>query len=76
MDRISEIDVHKTVLDPVIIHGCESWLMNEKVKTVLNAWKTNLFGKLYGPVTEQDLWRIRTNQERGINTSIKPMIWW
>jgi len=29
----------------------------------LNTWEREMFRKIYGPVVEQGIWRIRTNHE-------------
>jgi hypothetical protein len=43
--------------------GCEAWSMTEKDKTRLNMWERKILRKVYGPVTEQGMWRIRRNEE-------------
>jgi hypothetical protein len=37
--------------------------MTEKDKLTLNTWQSQVLGKKYGPVIEEVLWRIRSNQE-------------
>jgi hypothetical protein len=37
--------------------------MTEKDKFTLNTWKSKVLRKTYGPVFEEVVWRIRTNQE-------------
>jgi hypothetical protein len=43
--------------------GCEAWSMTEKDKTRLSMWERKILRKVYGPVTEQGVWRIRRNEE-------------
>jgi hypothetical protein len=37
--------------------------MTEKDKTRLNMWERKILRKVYGPVMEQGVWRIRRNEE-------------
>jgi hypothetical protein len=37
--------------------------MTEKDKTRLNMWERKILRKVYGPVTEREVWRIRRNEE-------------
>jgi hypothetical protein len=63
MSRRVKIKIYKTILKPIVIFGCEAWSMTEKVKTRLNMWERKILRKVYGPVTEQGVWIIRTNEE-------------
>jgi hypothetical protein len=60
--RISEIKIYKTMLKQVVMYGCETWSKTRNIKIVLNKCKRKIL-KVYGTVTEQGLWGIRTNQE-------------
>jgi hypothetical protein len=53
-----KIKIYKTILKPIVKFGCESWSMTEKDKTRLNMWESKILIKVYGPVTEQGIWRI------------------
>jgi hypothetical protein len=61
--RIVKIKINKTILKPIVMLGCEAWSMTEQDKTRLNMWERNILRKVYGPVTEQGVWRIRRNEE-------------
>jgi hypothetical protein len=43
--------------------GCEAWSMAEKDKIRLNMWERKILRKVYEPVLEQGVWRIRRNEE-------------
>jgi hypothetical protein len=58
-----EVEIYKTVLKQSLIYGCQTCCKTEKQKIVLNPWVRKILRKLYGPVTEKEVWRIRTNQE-------------
>jgi hypothetical protein len=63
VSRIVKIKIYKTILKPVVVFGCEAWSMTEKDKTRLNMWERKILRRVYGPVTEQGVWRIRRNEE-------------
>jgi hypothetical protein len=57
VSRLSKFKIYKTVLKPVMMHECETGSIAEKKVN------RNILRKVYGTVTEQIIWRIRTNQE-------------
>jgi hypothetical protein len=59
----NSIGIYKTILKPTVMYGREAWSMTEKDKTRLNMWEREILRKVYGPVTEQGVWRIRRNEE-------------
>jgi hypothetical protein len=61
--RIVKIKIYKTISKPIVMFGCEAWSMTEQDKTRLNMWERKILRKVYGPVTEQGVWRIRRNEE-------------
>jgi hypothetical protein len=63
VSRIVKIKIYKTILKQIVMSGCEAWSMTEEDKTRLNMWERKLLRKVYGPVTEQGVWRIRRNEE-------------
>jgi hypothetical protein len=63
VSRMVKIKIYKTILKPVVMFGCEAWSMIAKDKTRLNMWERKILRKVYGPVTEQVVWRIRRNEE-------------
>jgi hypothetical protein len=62
-EQNSKIKIYKTILKPVVMFGCEAWSMTEEDKTRLNMWERKILRKVYGPVTEKGVWRIRRNEE-------------
>jgi hypothetical protein len=41
----------------------ETWAMTEKNMKRLSTWVREILRRIYGPVVEQGMWRIRTNNE-------------
>jgi hypothetical protein len=63
VSRIVKIKIYKSIFQPIVMFGCEAWSMTEKDRTRLNMWERKILRKVYGPVTEQGIWRIRRNEE-------------
>jgi len=39
------------------------WALTEKDMKRMSTWVRKILRRIYGPVVEQGMWRIRTNQE-------------
>jgi hypothetical protein len=50
------------MVKPVVLYGSETWAMTEMDRKRLGTWERKIL-RIYGPVKEQGIWRIRTNQE-------------
>jgi hypothetical protein len=45
------------MLKPTVMYGCETGSTTEKDEIILNTWERKIFKKMYGPVTEQEVWK-------------------
>ena len=52
---------HKTNL--IVLYGCEMWAVTEHIKSSLKTCEQKILRKTYGPVKDQNGWRIWTNDE-------------
>jgi hypothetical protein len=43
--------------------GCETWGMTEQMRSSLKTWEWKILSKVYGPINEQNGWRIRNDDE-------------
>jgi hypothetical protein len=62
------------IVKPVVVCGSETWSVTEMDMKRLNTWEKKMLRRIYGPVVEQGVWRIRNNQknkELGIVADIK-----
>ena len=50
-------------MKPVVVLGSETGVMNEMHINRLSTWDRKIVSRTRGPVAEQGIWRIRTNQE-------------
>jgi hypothetical protein len=46
-----------------IVVKCDAWSMTDNDKVTLNKWERKFARKVYRPVTEQRVWKIRTKEE-------------
>jgi hypothetical protein len=50
------------MVKPVVLYGSKTWAMTEMDMKRLGTLERKIL-RIYGPVEEQGIWRIRTNQE-------------
>ena len=55
----------KKMVKPVVVFGSEIWAVAEMDRKGLSTWEAKIFRRVYGPVVEQGMWRVRTDQELG-----------
>jgi hypothetical protein len=41
----------------------ETWVLTKKDETLISTWERKVLRKMFGPVNERNVWRIRSNQE-------------
>jgi len=62
MNKAVTITTYKTTFSSSF-YGSETWAMAEMDMKSLSTFERNILRMVYGPVVEQGMWRIRTNQE-------------
>ena len=63
MSKAFKIKIYGMMVKPVVVFGSKTWAMAETDMERLSTWERKILRKIYGPVVEQGMWRIRTNQE-------------
>jgi len=66
------MQIYKTLIRPVVTYGSETWTLTKSDENLLRIFKRKILRKIYGPIQEGDIWRIRDNE--GLNRSIKGRI--
>ena len=51
------------MVKPVVVFGSETWAVTDIDMKGLSTWQTKIFRRVCGPVVEQGMWRVRTDQE-------------
>ncbi|PNF13601.1 hypothetical protein B7P43_G17989 [Cryptotermes secundus] len=49
------------MIRPLLYYGCEGWTLNKKEESVINSFERKLLRRIYGPIKENGIWRIRYN---------------
>ena len=63
ISRSSKLQIYRTSVRPVVTYGSESWTLTMEEERALAVFERKILRKIYGPVKENELWRIRRNDE-------------
>jgi len=69
ISRNSKLQIYRTLVRPVVTCGSESWTLTMEEERALAVFGREILRKMYGPVKENELWRIRRND--GLEAIIK-----
>ena len=56
--RSSKLQIYRTLVHPVVTYGSESWTLTMEEERALAVFERKILRKTYGPVKENELWRI------------------
>lgn len=60
----TKIRLYRTIIQPTVLYGCETWILNKSIAEKLERWERKILRKIYGGVKVSDgQWRSRTNKE-------------
>jgi len=63
LSRNSKLQIYCTLVRPVVTYGSESWTLTMEEERALSVFERKILRKVYGTVKENELWRIRQNDE-------------
>ena len=63
ISRSSKLQIYRTLVRPVVTYGSESWTLIMEEERALAVFERKILRKIYGPLKENELWRIRRNDE-------------
>jgi hypothetical protein len=63
ISRSSQLQIYRTLVRPLVTYGSEWWTLTMEGERVLAVFERKILRKIYGPVKENELWRIRRNYE-------------
>jgi hypothetical protein len=69
ISRAAMIQVYKTLIRPVAAYGVETWPLTVTEENAVRMFERKIIRRIYGPVTENIVWRIRYTEE--LNTLLK-----
>jgi len=61
ISRSSKLKIYRMLVHPVVTYGSESWTLTMEEERALAVFERKILRKIYGPVQENELWRIRRN---------------
>jgi len=59
ISRSSKLQIYRTLVRPVVTYGSESWTLTMEEERALAVFERKILRKIYGPVKENELWRIQ-----------------
>jgi hypothetical protein len=59
--RNTKVRMYRTIIRPVVTYGSETWCLTANDDRSLRTWERKVLRKIYGPVYDNGIWRIRTN---------------
>jgi len=63
ISRNNKLQIYCTLVHPVVTYGSESWTLTMEEERVLAVFERKILRKIYGPVKENELWRVQRNNE-------------
>jgi hypothetical protein len=70
MSRKSKLKLYWSVIRPILVYGCETWVLKESIIQRLSVFERKILKKIFGPTKEDNgTSRIKTNKE--LNELIK-----
>jgi hypothetical protein len=64
VSRKSKLKLHWSVIRPIVVNGCETWVLKESIIQRLSAFERKNLRTIFGPTKEDNgIWRIKTNKE-------------
>ncbi|KAF6198411.1 hypothetical protein GE061_008159 [Apolygus lucorum] len=63
LSRETKMTLYRTLVRPVVCYGAESWILKTADIEALRVFERKIMRRIFGPVCESGVWRIRTNNE-------------
>jgi hypothetical protein len=62
--RKSKLKFYWSVIRPIVVYGCETWVLKESIIQRLSVFERKILRKIFEPTKEANsVWRIKTNME-------------
>lgn len=63
LTKSTKVKLYKTLIRPVVSYAAETWTLNNGDENALRIFERKIMRRIYGPICESGLWRIRSNIE-------------
>lgn len=54
---------HKALIRPMVLYGCESWILKKTIEEKLSASERKILKKIYDPTFFNGVWRIKYDDD-------------
>jgi hypothetical protein len=61
--RSTKLKLYRTLIRPVVTNSTEIWTLNISDENALQIFERKIVSKIYGPVCEDGVWRVRSNSK-------------
>jgi len=61
LSKAVKIKIYKTMVQPAVVYGSATWAMTDGYEKT--GYRERKILKIYGPLVEQGIWKVRANQE-------------
>jgi hypothetical protein len=61
--KYSKLKLYRSVIRPIVTYASETWVLKESSIQKLLVFERKILQKIFGPTRENQLWRIKTNNE-------------
>lgn len=59
----SKLRIYKSVIKPIALYGCETWVLNKCLQNTIETWERKLLRRIFGGRKTDQGWERRTNAE-------------
>jgi len=59
----SKLKLYRTVIRPIVTYASETWVLKETIIQKLLVFERKILRKIFGPTEENQIWRVKTNEE-------------
>ena len=63
ISRNNKLQIYRMMVRPAVTCGSESWTLTVEEERELAVFERKILRKIYGPMKENEIWRIRRNDE-------------
>jgi hypothetical protein len=61
LSRSTKMKLYRTLIRPIVTYAAETWTLNISDENALRIFERKVIRKIYGPVCEDGVWRVRSN---------------
>jgi hypothetical protein len=58
-----KLKLYRTVIRPIVSYASERWVLKETIIQKLLAFARKILRIIFGPTKENQIWRVKTNEE-------------